>query len=888
MKTDEIRQRYLDYFTKKGHKLVSSDSLVPADDPSLLFTGAGMNQFKEMFLGRGKMEYKRATSCQKCLRTGDIENVGRTPRHHTFFEMLGNFSFGDYFLRETISWAWDFLLNELGVSPARLSVSVYKEDDEAYRIWADEIGVPAAKIYRFGAKDNFWPANAPQDGPNGPCGPCSEIFFDYGADVGCGRPDCNPSCDCDRFVEIWNLVFTQFERRDGGVLEPLPQKNIDTGMGLERIASVMQGKRTNYEIDIFLPLLAEIGRLTGTRYGTHIESDRRIRRIADHARATAFVISDGVLPSNEGRGYVLRRLLRRAVADGITLGADEAFVYRLVAVVGDVMGKAYPQVAAKRENIALLVKAEEERFRETLLAGAQMIEKLFDAMKAERRTTVSGEEAFRLHDTHGYPVEFLIERAAEAGFQVDAAGFEHEMDAQRDRARAGSAMAADIFAAAKSPIHDLAGRVHGTEFRGYDQDRVETTVAGILKGGALADTAAPQDKDVALVLAATAFYAESGGQVGDAGRIRGKGFVFKVADTQKSEGLFLHLGQVEQGVVKTNLPAVAEIDSDRRMNVMRNHTATHLLQHALRKRLGTHVEQSGSLVSPDRLRFDFTHFQAMRAEEIRDVERIVNEAIAENAPVSTCQTSLDEARGQGVIALFGEKYGAEVRVVRVGEISAELCGGTHLDRSGSIGFFKIVSEESVAQGVRRVTAVTGIRALDAVHKLETTIDDAAASLDVPASRLVERAAEVVQEVRKLRKQLEKEAASKASSAAEDLAGSAVSLKTLRYVVKRLDGLSADDLRRCIDALKNQAGLVTILGAVRDDKVNLIGAVTKDLVDKGVSAVNIIKEVASEIAGGGGGRPDMAQAGGKNPAGLDRALEKAVKLIEKADGCSKPL
>ncbi len=882
MKTDEIRRRYLDFFKAKGHTLVASDSLVPANDPSLLFTGAGMNQFKENFLGKGKMEYTRATSSQKCLRTGDIENVGRTAAHHTFFEMLGNFSFGDYFKREAIAWAWEFLLKELSVSPERLSVSVYHDDEEAYRIWADEIGIAPERIYRFGAKDNFWPANAPQDGPNGVCGPCSEIFYDLGKEVGCDSPSCDPSCDCRRFVEIWNLVFTQFERRDGGELVPLPQKNIDTGMGLERIAAVMQGKRTNFEIDIFQPLLAEIGRLTGTPYGKSNEANRRIRRIADHVRAATFVICDGVLPSNEGRGYVLRRLLRRAVSDGITLGAVEGFLYKLVSVVGDVMGGAYPDVVSRRENIARLVKAEEERFRETLLAGEVILDKLFEDMKSQNRATVSGEDAFRLHDTYGYPIEFLIERAAANSFDVDAAGFEKEMEDQRERARSGSNLAGDIFAGAKNPLLELAAKASETVFAGYEQSRCETSVVAILKAGALAKDASSSDGELALILAETPFYAESGGQLGDSGSIRGHGFVFEVKDTQKSEGFSLHMGSLTRGSVAVGSDVIAEIDSERRLATMRNHTATHLLQHALRKRLGAHVEQAGSRVGPDRLRFDFTHFQAVRPEELCDVERIVNEAASENAPVSTYQTSLDEARSQGIIALFGEKYGATVRVVRVGEHSAELCGGTHLDRAGSIGFFKVVSEESVAQGVRRITAVTGAAAVEVVHDLEKTIHAAAVELDVPVSRLVERAREVTVQMKDLKKQLEREAASKASSAAQDLVSSARQLRSLRAIVTRLDGLSADDLRMCVDGLKGENALVTFLASAKDDRVNLIAAVSKDLLSKGISASDIVKQAAAKVQGGGGGRPDMAQAGGKNPAGIDDALKTAADLIEKAD------
>jgi len=879
MKTDEIREKYLRFFKERGHTVVPSDSLVPTNDPSLLFTGAGMNQFKEMFLGRGKMEYTRATSCQKCVRTGDIDNVGRTARHHTFFEMLGNFSFGDYFKREAIHWAWDFLMNEMKIPSSRLRVSVYKDDEEAYGIWANEIGVPADRIYRFGAKDNYWPANAIEDGPNGPCGPCSEIFFDYGEDVGCGDPDCSPACDCDRWVEIWNLVFTQFERQDGGKLIPLPQKNIDTGMGLERMASVMQGKRTNYDTDNFQTMIAEVGRLTHTKYGDDKETDRRMKRIADHARAVVFMISDGVLPANEGRGYVLRRLLRRAVSDGLAIGAKDAFVYKLVPSIAKVMGTAYGELVSKRENIASIVKADEARFLETLAAGEDMIEKLVARMKDEGRKIVSGEEAFKLYDTFGYPIEFLVERMGEHGFEVDLVVFKREMDLQRERARAGSSIAADIFAGAKSPVHDLASKVPATEFTGYHHLRTEATTRGIIKGNGLPARIGAADGDVALVLDSTPFYAQSGGQVGDTGEIRGDNFTFVVKDTISAEGLYLHMGAVTHGTLVVGAPVVAEVDAARRADIMRNHTATHLLHYALRKRLGTHVEQSGSLVTPERLRFDFTHFQAVRREELRDVERIVNSVVSADMPVKTEETTLVEARGRGVIALFGEKYGDEVRVVSVGDVSMELCGGTHLHHAGSIGFFKVISEESVAQGVRRITAVTGAGAVAAVHGLEDTLGEISANLDAPVSRLVERSADVVAETRRLRKELEKIAASQASSAAKDLASAAKPYGPLRAIVERIDNLGVEDLRKLIDGLKKESSLVTVLASVKDGKVALIAAVSKDLLPKGASAVTLIKSIAPEVEGGGGGKPDMAQAGGKNPAGVDKALTKARSEIE---------
>ena len=607
-----------------------------------------------------------------------------------------------------------------------------------------------------------------------------------------------------------------------------------------------------------------------------------MKRIADHARAVTFMIADGVLPANEGRGYVLRRLLRRAVSDGITLGAKDAFVYKLIPVIAQVMGAQYPELVAKRENIARMVKADEDRFLETLTSGEEMMEKLVARMKEEGRKVVSGEEAFKLYDTFGYPVEFLIERMAEVGFEVDVAVFKQEMEMQRERARAGSSMAADIFAGARSPVHDLASKLKSTSFVGYEHMRTESKVAGIIKDDHVADSASAADGDVAVVLDRTPFYAQSGGQVGDTGEIRGDGFTFVVSDTQVSEALYLHVGKVTHGALKVGARAVAEVDVERRTNIMRNHSATHLLQYALRRRLGTHVEQSGSLVEPGRLRFDFTHFQGVRREELRDVERIVNSIVADDLAVATCLTTLDEARGKGIIALFGEKYGDEVRVVSVGDLSAELCGGTHVNRAGTIGFFKITSEESVAQGVRRITAVTGAAAVAAVHELEETLEAAAGALDVPVSRVVERARDLSAEAKRLRKEVDKAAAGQASSAARDLLSGAKRLTNLRALVERVDNLSVEDMRKYLDGLKKETALVTVLGSVRDGKVTLIGSVSKDLVAKGLSAVEIIKSAAAAVEGGGGGRPDMAQAGGKNPAGLDKALANALAGIEAKD------
>jgi len=692
MKTDEIRRRFLEFFERRGHVIVPSDSLVPQNDPTLLFTGAGMNQFKEMFLGKGKLEFRRAASCQKCLRTADIEKVGKTSGHLTFFEMLGNFSFGDYFKREAIEWAWEFVTEELKLPPDKLAATVYKDDDESYQIWRDVIGIPADRIYRFGEEENFWPANAPSQGPNGVCGPCSEIHFDRGSSVGCGRAECNPGCDCDRYVEVWNLVFTQFDRRDGGVLEPLPQKNIDTGMGLERTAALMQGKILALENDVFMPLIEEAARAIGAEYRSDSESGARFRRIADHARAVTFCIADGVMPGNEGRGYVVRRLLRRAVADGWQLGCRNSFIHRLVPVVAQTMGAAYPEVAERAANIERVIQAEEERFLETIQNGWREMQERIEALKKSGAKVMSGKEAFYLADTLGFPLEFTEMLLAQEGLEVDRKGFEEEMARQRERSRATSQISQAIFDL--GPLGEIKGEVPPTEFLGYEQLECKGKVLALLKDEKPVQSA--DGGEVAVILDRTPFYGEAGGQVGDTGAIKAPTGELRVRDCKRADGYILHIAEIASGRISVGEEVTASVDAERRRAIMRNHTATHLLHYALREVLGKHVEQSGSLVEPERLRFDFTHFAQVKPEEIERITEIVNRRILEDAPVNATEMTLTEAKQRGAIALFGEKYGEIVRVVEIGDFSKELCGGTHCRRTGEIGLFRIISEQSVA------------------------------------------------------------------------------------------------------------------------------------------------------------------------------------------------
>ena len=878
MKTSEIRQRFLKFFERKGHQVVPSDSLIPpAEDKSLLFTGAGLNQFKDEFMGRGKPGLKRAVTSQKCFRTGDVDNVGRTAFHDTFFEMLGNFSFGDYFKRESILWGWEFMTREMRLPPERLLVSVYEDDDEAFAIWEKEVGLSPKIIFRYGQHENFWPADAPKLGPNGLCGPDSEIFYDFGTDAGCGKPDCQPSCSCGRFCEVWNLVFQQFERKDGGVLDPLPTKNIDTGMGLERMAAVMQGKRTSYDTDLFVPIIQEIERESEMTYERVRDTRQGVgfRRIADHVRAAAFCIADGVLPSNTGRGYVLRKLIRRAVLDGGRLGRKKAFLYRLVPAVARVMGDHYPELIDRRENIARLIRIEEERFHQTLDQGQGILEGVMQEMRRSSVKTLPGDEAFRLFDTYGLPLDVTESIIEDEGFNVDREGFDRQMERQRELSRQGTKISSDIFGG--GPVAELKERGASTAFEGYEQDETEGSVTGIATGDELRDEAR-EGEEAMIVLDRTTFYGEAGGEVGDTGLLESSEARFEVADTRRSEDMILHIGRVRRGVIRLGDALIARPDVARRAAIRRNHTATHLMHLALREVLGKHAEQAGSLVAPDRLRFDFHHVQAMTPEEIRLVEDKVNERILSNDTVAWRVVPLAEAKAQGATALFGEKYGEEVRLLDVGGYSKELCGGLHCSATGDIGFFRILSESSVAAGVRRIEAVTGLGALQFVREKEELLRRVGELLGAPEARLVERAEHLAAQVKELRKELQK-ARQASAPGAGDYLRNAKDVGGAKLVAAKVEDAGPDDLRSMADQLRRIAPSVAIvLGSVSDDRVNLMVAVTRDLVERGLHAGKIAGEAAKLVGGGGGGRPDMAQAGGKDPAGLEKAIRKAADLI----------
>jgi len=874
MKAQEIRQRYLKFFEARGHVIYPSASLVPENDPTLLFTGAGMNQFKDMFLGKGRLSFKRATTCQKCIRTGDIERVGISPFHHTFFEMLGNFSFGDYFKKDAISWAWEFLAGEMKVQPERIYVSVYKDDDESYDLWRTTVGVPAERVHRMGADENFWPADAPTIGPNGPCGPCSEIYIDS-TGKGCGGPKCDITCPCKRFIEVWNLVFTQFDRKDGGVLDALPNKNIDTGMGLERMAAVMQNVRMSADTDLYVPIIQRVSELLDIKYDKAKPEAVKVRRIADHTKAIVFCIADGVLPSNKGRGSVERRLLRRAVRDSIDLGEAKPFLYKLVPVVTKTMADFYPELVDRRENIARIIQIEEERFHQTLDQGEKLLQDMIAELKGKKQTALSGKNAFLLYDTYGFPFEMTEAELAAHGLKADRAGFEEEMDRQRELARSSTTMG-EIFHV--GPLSELKGKIEPTKFVGYSQTEITARVQAIVAEDILADRAA-EGEDVSVVLDATPFYGEAGGQVGDHGIFTWEGGEMAISDTQRADGLILHVGQVQHGVLEKGQLVEVGIDTGRRAGIRRNHTATHLLHYALREVLGKHVEQAGSLVAPDRFRFDFTHFSAIKKDDLKAIEQIVNEAIIRNLPVQTYETPLEEAKKAGVIALFTEKYGDLVRVVQVGEISQELCGGTHAGHTGEIGLIKIVGEESIAAGVRRIEAVTGPAALHVFEKQAEILERVCEALGAPPDRVIDRAAKLVAENKDLRKEL---AAQKQKSGAEmidEIIRDAVQVNGHRLVVSALPESDMNALRAAADIFRKKVvSGVLVLGSEQAGRVSLVAAVTKNLTDR-VSATSIISSIAPIVGGGGGGRPDMAQAGGKDASKLPEAVEKAKEIVE---------
>ena len=850
----ELRASFLDFFAAHGHQVVPSSPLVPANDPTLLFTNAGMVQFKDVFLGRDKRPYHRATSTQRCVRAGgkhnDLENVGYTARHHTFFEMLGNFSFGDYFKHSAILYAWEYLTQVLAITPERLWVTVFQDDDEAAAIWLDEIGVDPARFSRCGEKDNFWSM-----GDTGPCGPCSEIFYDHGPQVPGGPPG-SPDADGDRYIEIWNLVFMQFDRDASGRLTPLPKPSVDTGMGLERLAAVMQGVHSNYEIDLFVKLIDAAAQATGAPD----RESKALRVIADHIRSAAFLIVDGVTPGNEGRGYVLRRIIRRAIRHGYQLGQAEPFFFMLVAPLAAEMGEAFPELPKAQERVAHVLKLEEERFAETLEQGMRILEQAIVGLAG---AVIPGETVFKLYDTYGFPLDLTADIARERGLTLDTAGFDREMTRQKERARAAS-----HFGAGAGATLRLEGE---TCFTGYEHLDDLVHVLGIYRGDEAVERLSVGDEGI-LVLDRTPFYAESGGQVGDRGWLTGEAVRLTVLNTQKLGGdVFGHVCRVEAGELRVGDKLDAKVDAERRRATALNHSATHLMHAALRHILGDHVQQKGSLVDPERLRFDFSHFEPVSREQLRAIERRVNQEIRENHPVETRVMTLEDAKATGAMALFGEKYADQVRVLRMGDFSTELCGGTHVRAVGDIGLFKILGEGGIASGVRRIEATTGAQALAAVEADEERLLRLASLVKGGRDDLDDKVAALLERAKRLEKELADLKAKAASAAGQDLADQAEEMGGIRVLAARLDGADAKALRDALDRLKDKLGsAVILLAAESEGRVNLVAGVTKDLTDR-FQAGDLIREAAAKVGGKGGGRADMAQAGGSDPAGLPAAL-----------------
>ena len=860
--TAEIRQAFLDFFHSKGHQVVASSSLVPHNDPTLLFTNAGMNQFKDVFLGLDKRNYSRATTSQRCVRAGgkhnDLENVGYTARHHTFFEMLGNFSFGDYFKHDAIQFAWELLTSEkwFALPKERLWVTVYESDDEAYEIWEKEVGIPRERIIRIGdnkgapyASDNFW-----QMGDTGPCGPCTEIFYDHGDHIWGGPPG-SPEEDGDRYIEIWNIVFMQFNRQADGTMEPLPKPSVDTGMGLERIAAVLQHVNSNYDIDLFRTLIQAVAKVTGA---TDL-SNKSLRVIADHIRSCAFLIADGVMPSNENRGYVLRRIIRRAVRHGNMLGAKETFFYKLVGPLIDVMGSAGEDLKRQQAQVEQVLKTEEEQFARTLERGLALLDEELAKLSGD---TLDGETAFRLYDTYGFPVDLTADVCRERNIKVDEAGFDAAMEEQRRRAREASGFGADYNAMIRVDS--------ASEFKGYDHLELNGKVTALFVDGKAVD-AINAGQEAVVVLDQTPFYAESGGQVGDKGELKGANFSFAVEDTQKYGQAIGHIGKLAAGSLKVGDAVQADVDEARRARIRLNHSATHLMHAALRQVLGTHVSQKGSLVNDKVLRFDFSHNEAMKPEEIRAVEDLVNAQIRRNLPIETNIMDLEAAKAKGAMALFGEKYDERVRVLSMGDFSTELCGGTHASRTGDIGLFRIISESGTAAGVRRIEAVTGEGAITTVHADSDRLSEVAHLLKGDSNNLADKVRSVLERTRQLEKELQQLKEQAAAQESANLSSKAIDVNGVKLLVSELSGVEPKMLRTMVDDLKNQLGsTIIVLATVTEGKVSLIAGVSKDVTDR-VKAGELIGMVAQQVGGKGGGRPDMAQAGGTDAAALPAAL-----------------
>ncbi|MFH1338574.1 MAG: alanine--tRNA ligase [Candidatus Omnitrophota bacterium] len=884
MKADTLRSKFLDFFKNRKHKIVASDSLVPADDPTVLFTPAGMNQFKKEFLGSGR-GLKRAATSQRCLRTDDLEKVGKTAGHHTFFEMLGNFSFGDYFKQEAISWAWEFLTRFLQMDKQRLWVSVYKDDDEAYRIWKNVIGVSPDKIVRLGDKENFWPSEAKDRGPNGPCGPCSEIFFDWGPAAGCKRPGCNPACSCGRFVEVWNLVFTQFNRKEGGILEPLPRKNIDTGMGLERLAAVMQGVYSNFETDLFKPLIKEIK--SGIKDSNSLSNNELIYAVADHIRAITFAVYDGVLPSNEGRGYVVRKLIRRSLMHLSNLGIKRPFLNRLVPVVAEAMQKPYPKLKEQQEDISGVILAEEENFISILNSSDKLLEEVCKPVTDQYNKTpnieqfpdqavavsaAAGRSAFQLYDTYGVPLELTKKWLNIKGVKIYdnefSKAFDKEFNRQKALSKSQSSMKGDVFSVNQLPV-----KLKKTNFFGYQKYEIKAKILAILKDNSEVNKISSGD-EASIVLDATVFYPEAGGQVADTGRIKKGKNIFEVIDVRRANGTILHIGKLKSGVIKKNDAVKASIDFDRRLDIARNHTATHILQAVLRKVLGTHVKQKGSLVASDYLRFDFTHFKALDRDELTRIEELVNTHVLDNVKTNTKTMPIQQAKKLGALAFFEDKYQGKVRVMSVGDYSKELCGGTHLDSAGQIGLFKILSESSIASGVRRIEAVTGRYAYKKIKEQQDLLNDISGQLKVPQQEVGRRVEKLIKELKELNKK--KSGISLEQLDVKDLLKAVEDISGIKLIARLIPNVREASLRSLVDLVKKkQPQCVCLLATDKANKAILIMGVTQDLLNRDLSADNLMKEVAKVMNGSGGGREDFAFGAGdldKIEAGFNRLRE----------------
>lgn len=868
----EIRSKFLEFFQEKGHAVEPSASLVPHDDPSLLWINSGVATLKKYFDGRVIPENPRITNAQKSIRTNDIENVGKTARHQTFFEMLGNFSIGDYFKEEAIDWAWEFLTDEkwIGFDKEKLSVTVHPEDEEAYQFWKNKIGIPENRIIRL--EGNFW------DIGEGPSGPNTEIFYDRGPEYGNDEndPELYPGGENDRYLEVWNLVFSEFNHNPDGTYTPLPKKNIDTGMGLERMASVVQNVPTNFDTDLFMPIIRATEQIADVKYGEQKQFDEAFKVIADHIRTVAFAIGDGALPSNEGRGYVIRRLLRRAVRYAKNININRPFMFELVPVVGEVMADFYPEVKNKTDFIQKVMKSEEERFHETLHEGLAILEAVMEKAKEEKSTVISGADVFRLYDTYGFPVELTSEYAEEKGMELDFEGFEQEMESQRNRARSAR-QEVDSMQVQTGVLGEV---TVSSEFIGYDKLTMESTIVALLQDGEMAASASAGD-EIQFILDKTPFYAESGGQIADIGTLTANGALVKVKDVQKApNGQNLHRGIVEEGTFSLNDKVTASVDVSNRAKIIKNHTATHLLHQALKDVLGTHVNQAGSLVQSDRLRFDFSHFGQITADELETIEKIVNEKIWESIPVSIDHKNIDEAKAMGAMALFGEKYGKVVRVVQVGDFSLELCGGCHVENTSAIGLFKIVSEAGIGAGTRRIEAVTGQAAYQQLTDQISLLKQASAKLKTSPKDIVTRIDGLLAETKQLQRENESLAAKISNIEAGNLVDNVKEINGVNVLIANIQGVDMNNLRTMADDLKQKIdSVVIVLGSVNEGKVNIIAGVTKDLIEKGFHAGKIIKEVATRCGGGGGGRPDMAQAGGKDPSKLQDALQFVEEYVK---------